>query len=405
MNFAMNFVTLQILALLAAQPSTSALPTLDQVLARYAEARGGRVAWAAVQGMAIAGTFTAFSLEEPVHLWRARPNLYRFATTVRAQPLVLGHDGKAPWWIHGAYGVEWAQPATGPDYGLIQREAHFAPLLLESGDARLELLGAGEVDGQPTLKVQVTLAAGAVEIWHLDPQTGLEVAIDATTWDLTQREGAIAERTYFSDFRPVGALVLPFRIEKEYGVRNTVLAIHTVELNPQLDPHHFRRPLEPELLALADLVGEWQVEVQTPQAPDQPWASSNTTATIHAQFDGALLHEQLSLPRDGAQIEVVRQLGWDRFQGVYRLFQFDTLSSYPAVYAGKLAEGRLQLDNVATQTPIKSAGTDVFERMSWSDLNPAGFRLEIETSRDHGVTWEPTLRLIYTRNPNPARSP
>lgn len=400
----MDLATLSTLILLA-QPGTPAPPTLDQVLDRYVEARGGRAAWAAVQTLELEGSFTAFSLVEPVKVLYQRPDLYLFETVVRGQPMVYGHDGSTLWWRHGGYGIGWPRPVAGPEIALIRRAARLAPLLLEPGDAKLELVGEGEVDGQPTMAVRATLADGAVETWHLDRKTGLEVAIDSTTWDFTQRGESIEERAYYSDFRKVGALVVPFQIEKEYGVRNTVLELTAVRLDPEIDSARFRQPLDEAMMALRSLVGEWQVEVQTPQAPEQPWASAAGSSTITADFGGALLEERLRFDRDGAQVEVERRLGWDRFQGVYRLLQFDNWTSYPAIYTGKLEDGKLTLDDLATATPVKSFGTDIFERMSWQEIGADGFRIEVETSTDAGATWEPAQRFVYKRSSNPSSAP
>jgi hypothetical protein len=211
----------------AQESKPAPLPTIDQVTARYATARGGLAAWQAVRSLELAGTYTTFSIDMPFTLQRLRPDLYRFESNTLRKPFVHGHDAEGPWWVFPAYGIESAERTPPPHAGLIAREAELEPALLrwrEKGH-QAEVTGRGEIDGQETLDVRLTRKDGAVETWHLDPETFLEVAVDSTAWDLTQSGDPMPQRAYLSDFRTVEGVVLPFRVEKEYGARHTVLAV------------------------------------------------------------------------------------------------------------------------------------------------------------------------------------
>jgi hypothetical protein len=54
------------------------------------------------------------------------------------------------------------------------------------------------------------------------------------------------ERAYFSDFRTVDGLVIPHRIEREYGARHTVTKVEKVRLNPELEDGVFAMPAQSE---------------------------------------------------------------------------------------------------------------------------------------------------------------
>jgi hypothetical protein len=43
------------------------------------------------------------------------------------------------------------------------------------------------------------------------------------------------ERAYFSDLRTVDGLVIPHRIEKEYGARHTVTRLERSRVNPEVE--------------------------------------------------------------------------------------------------------------------------------------------------------------------------
>ena len=107
---------------------------------------------------------------------------------------------------------------------------------------KVELTGPGDVNGQKTVALKVTLASGWEETWHLDPKTGLEVAVDSKVMDYTQPVSEMTQRAYFSDFKAVDGLVIPHRIEKEYGARATLMVIEKVTVDPPLDDAVFAMP-------------------------------------------------------------------------------------------------------------------------------------------------------------------
>jgi Protein of unknown function (DUF1579) len=387
----------------------AALPTIDQATARYATARGGLANWQAVRSLAFAGTYTSFSVDAPFTLERLRPDRYRFDSTTLRLPFTHGHDAGGSWWIFPPYGIEWAQRTVPPDAGLIAREAELEPPLLrwrEKGH-KAEVVGRGEIDGQETLDLRLTRKDGAVETWHLDPATFLEVAVDSTVWDFTQRGDSMPQRAYFSDFRPVEGVVLPFRIEKEYGARHTVMAVDKVTVGKadgaqiaEAAEARFRMPLPSGMEPLRALAGSWDLTVETPAGPpDAPWQAVQTVSTITPLFEGALLEERFTLEQDGVRSEVVRTRSWDRFTERYRFTHFDGATAHLNVFDGALADGKLTADNLATGTARKEGGATVHERQVISEIAADGFRVDWERSADAGKTWEPVARQIYKRRP------
>ena len=232
-----------VLALLLA-PAASA-QTVDEVVAKYTAARGGAERWKAVQSLEMTGIFTSYSQSHPFTMRWKRPGLYRFESTSMTHAFKVGRDAGGVWWIFPGYGIQEAARAQEPDSVVITRDSEFEPLLFgwkEKGH-KVELAGPGDIDGQATLQLKVTLANGWTETWHLDPKTFLEVAVDSRTVDRTQPGGEnMPQRAYFLEFRTVEGLVIPHRIEKEFGARHSVLEIEKVTVNPALDDAAFKMP-------------------------------------------------------------------------------------------------------------------------------------------------------------------
>lgn len=385
---------------MAISPSQAAdTPSVDELLTRYAEARGGREAWRSVSSLELRGTYTAFSLREPFRRLQARPGLFRFDTVIRGAETTYAHDGQASWWLEPVFGMAWARRPPTPFNALLDRASAFEPPLLDAKAKghTVELIGRGDIDGQPTWTVRLTLASSEVETWHLDVSTFLEVAIDSTTYDYTQIVDPIADRAYFSDFRRVGGLVIPHRVEREYLARHTVLEVAEARLDPPLDAALFRLPLPEGMERLRWLTGTWDLQIETRYAAESPWQTAQTTSTITPLLEGALLDERFTFELDGEHIEVLRQRSWDRFRDVYRFTHSDNVTFHLNVFEGSWNDDRIVVDNLQTASASRQEGQELVERQALYELTPEGFKLDIEQSTDGGVTWVTTAKYVYSR--------
>ena len=219
--------------------------TLEEIVARYEAARGSRERWRALRSIEMEGTFTSFSEEAPFTLRRKRPNLYRFDSRMIQKETILAQDAQGPWWLYPLYGVESpVKMEEAPVVVMTARDAEIEPALFgyqEKGH-KVVLAGRGDVSGQETLRLELTRSNGWVETWHLDPKTYLEVAVDSKVFDYSQTSEAMQERAYFSDFRAVDGLVIPHRIEREYGARHTVTKVGKIRVNPEMEDGVFAMP-------------------------------------------------------------------------------------------------------------------------------------------------------------------
>ncbi|HYN23066.1 MAG TPA: PQQ-binding-like beta-propeller repeat protein [Thermoanaerobaculia bacterium] len=225
-------------------PSTPTL-TLEEIVARYEVARGSRERWRALRSIEMEGTFTSFSEDAPFTLRRKRPNLYRFDSRMIQKETILAQDAQGPWWLYPLYGIESpAKMEDAPVVVMTARDAEIEPALYDYQEKghKVVLAGRGDVSGQETLRLELTRSNGWVETWHLDPRTYLEVAVDSKVFDYSQLPQEMQERAYFSDFRTVDGLVIPHRIEKEYGARHTVTMAERIRVNPEVEDRVFAMP-------------------------------------------------------------------------------------------------------------------------------------------------------------------
>ena len=374
----------------------SAEITADELLRRHATARGGAERWKGVTSLEITGTQTTFSTPHPFTLLRRRPNLYRLEQTVLRQQVVDVYDGDKAWSINGLLGYTWPLPAPPPFSDAIRREADFDTPLLSPQPAagRVELAGLADFEGRQAYKLKVTRPGGG-ETWYVDPKTWLEVARISKTVDFFEE---MEKRSYFSDFRVVGGLVIPHHIDMEYGTRSESLQIEKVAVNGAVDPARFKMPPPEGMAPLQSMAGEWDLKIETRQGPRAPWVAETATSSIAARLGGGMLEEKLSHVDQGFPLEIARTFSYDRFQKVYRITSTDTFAFQQNIMEGTLSEGRLVAGNEKTGT-TQTAPPDrvVNAHVVLYEIQPDGFKMDLESSTDGGKTWNTDAKYTYTR--------
>ncbi len=214
------------------------------LIARHLESRGGDH-WQAVDTLAVSGTYAAFSERAPFKLIRKRPDHFRLDFQMLGQPSIRAKDALGLWWQQPMLQIPApARVASGPFIAQLEREAVLGPYLRDHEDRGLTIAAGGkdQVDGTRTLVLDVSQGDGPSERWHLDAETLLEVMIESTVYDMTQGIQPITQRSYYSDFRTVDGLVIPHRVEIEFGARLEVIEIDTVTVNPALVDDDFAMP-------------------------------------------------------------------------------------------------------------------------------------------------------------------
>jgi hypothetical protein len=170
-RLAMNFLPLVALAILAtAAPSTAARPmTVDEIVARSIEARGGAAKLAAIHSLRLTGKVQFgggnFSIEAAIGTLMKRPGMIRTETTLQGLTAVSAYDGAEGWSVQPFQGRRDPQKTSAEDLKSIAQEADFdGPLVgwREKGH-KVESLGTEDVDGTPACKLRVSLKNGDTE--------------------------------------------------------------------------------------------------------------------------------------------------------------------------------------------------------------------------------------------------
>jgi len=223
--------------------SLAAGQTAEELIAKNIEARGGLENLKAVQSMRLTGTMHAGADSLPSVLELKRPNKSRWEFTLEGQTAVEAFDGKSGWtWIPFAGQTE-PQPMSEEESLDAEQQADIdGPLVdYEKKGSKVELLGHDPEFRPDDWKLKITLKSGEVRFLYLDSKTYLQ------TVSVLRRKvdgNDVEVRSEVSDYRKVGALVLPhtFKATMNDGSETQTLRFERIDLNVPIDDDRFKMP-------------------------------------------------------------------------------------------------------------------------------------------------------------------
>jgi hypothetical protein len=224
---------------LAASPA--AAQTVDEIVARHVEARGGYDRLKAIETMKITRTIATPFSDIKVVVYRKRPHLLRFEQTPPGQPMTPRGVSASEAWDTVQGKVVVRPPQAFAD--MRDLDADFdGPLVnwKEKGHA-IELVGKESLPGGDVYKLKVTTKSGASGHVYLDAKTYL----DRRHVNLTSNRQAQVV-VDFGGWRDVSGVKFPFDIAEERTgkgpVQSLVTYTETIEVNVPIDESIFAAP-------------------------------------------------------------------------------------------------------------------------------------------------------------------
>ena len=194
---------------------TEKAPSLDELVAKNIEAKGGEQALKALQSLKLTGKMIVNegTLQLAYEETKKRPGDVRTDLTLQGMTAVEAYDGKEGWRISPFQGRKDPEKMSADDLKPLMEDAEIdGPLVDWKGKgSTVEYIGREDVDGTSAYKVKVVRKNGDVSFVYLDPDHFLEIRI------LTQRvqHGAQQEtETDIGDYEKIGGVFIPFSIEE-----------------------------------------------------------------------------------------------------------------------------------------------------------------------------------------------
>ena len=227
--------------------STASAQTVEDVVRRYLEARGGLARLRAVQSLRLKGTVELPGVPPaPFTLELKRPDRMRTEFVIEGRKAVRAYDGRVAWAQLPVPG-EPPRPMAAEDAAdaKAQADVDLSPLVDAAAKGyTVELVGRDRLPGGETFRLVVRGKDEPPRTLQLDTRSHLVVRTEERRRVEGQEVDFVTE---VGDYRPEGGLVFPHRIE--LGPRGSAdrqrLTIATVEVNPPLDDARFSLPGAP----------------------------------------------------------------------------------------------------------------------------------------------------------------
>ena len=189
-------------------------PTVDQLVAKNIEAKGGATALHDLQSLRLTGKMLVQQgqIEYAYLQTKKRPDEVRTEASLQGMTQIQAYDGKEGWRVSPFFGRKDPERMSVDDVkALIENSEIDGPLVdWKTKGSSVEYLGTEDVEGTPAHKLKVVRKNGDVSFVYLDPDHFLEIRV------LTQRmrHGAHEEvETDLGDYEKAGGVFIPTSIE------------------------------------------------------------------------------------------------------------------------------------------------------------------------------------------------
>jgi outer membrane lipoprotein-sorting protein len=250
MNIRKTFAWALLAGLMAAAASAQTAPTVDELIAKNLEARGGKDKIKSVNTLRMSGKMTmggghmgGQGIEAPITVEKARPNKMRRDFTFQGMTGSMAFDGQNGWAVMPFMGKTEPEPLAGDDLQELQDAADFDGPLVDYKERghQVDLAGKEDLDGAPVYKLKVTKKNGDVEYHYLDADQYLEVKVAGKRKTHGQE---IEGETTLGNYKEVSGLMYPFSIEisQQGAPGGTTITLDKIEVNPDVPASRFDMP-------------------------------------------------------------------------------------------------------------------------------------------------------------------
>jgi len=215
--------------------------TVDDVLAAYATARGGKEKLSAVSSVRLTGTMAGTQMTGlPVTVEKKRPDKYHRVVDDPEGRQVSGFDGHVGWQQHGPGAPRPLPPAMTPR---LRRTADIDGPLVDprAKGIKPELLGKQQEGNGEVYAVKLTFDDGDSATYYIDTKSNLLLK---SRERVPTTEGPKEAVTSYQDYRPVHGVIWPFKqlVVTPENNRTQSFTWSNIEVNPPLDDARFGLP-------------------------------------------------------------------------------------------------------------------------------------------------------------------
>jgi len=217
--------------------------TVDEIIAKNIQARGGMEKLKAMKSLRTTAKFSAGGFRADVVQENKRDNMVREEFIIQGLAQVQAYDGKTAWQINPFQGRKDPELLSQDDTKSLVVDADIEGPLVnykEKGH-KAELVGHDSVEGTDCYKIKLTMKNGDIRYYYLDTDSFLELKYETQT---TIRGAVQYSDTWLGDYEQVDGIYFPFSVETgETGSdQRQRVTLEKVQVNPTIDDSRFTLP-------------------------------------------------------------------------------------------------------------------------------------------------------------------
>ncbi len=262
----------------------------EKIVDQYVKAAGGARALAKIQTLTLEGAFTGDDGKTGTYTLDTKlPNRYYSELLVGENNLIEAYNGKSAWHENAAGELG---TLVGPEGMQLEAAAQYYNsrlLHLKRSKIAPAFVGRAQVRGKDALQLELTTATGMKRQVFFDPQAHLIVKEAATV-------GGVEEEILYEDYRTVGGVKLPHKIEMHRGNDKYDITVTRAVINGTVGERVFDFPIKsqvklPDLKALFKEIDDNQKAIDKIR---ENYAGSQSEEETEFEGDGKIKKHEIN---------------------------------------------------------------------------------------------------------------
>jgi hypothetical protein len=225
-----------------ATATQAADPSVDDILARYVTALGGRSAISKFTTRTSKGTLelVGVTTDGTAESYARAPNKYLSIINIPGYGEIRrGFDGQAGWVSGPDTGI---QSLAGQDLTSTRRDADFYQSLdVKKLYPQMTFKGKEDVGAWPTFVVEANSGDGTVRRMYFDVSSGLLIR---NVEETDTPQGRDIVESFLEDYREVEGVKQPYSVRQIHGKITFIVRITEVKINQPIDDAKFAKPAQ-----------------------------------------------------------------------------------------------------------------------------------------------------------------
>lgn len=243
-GFKASAASVAALALAFATSAAAQAPSVDDLIKKNLDAKGGKEKIEAVKSARVKGTMNMMGMEAPfVWEWKA-PNKLRMEFTLQGMTGIQAYDGSGGWMHMPFMGKTEPEKMSSEESKQLADQADFGGPFINTKEKgyTIEYAGEGEAEGTPCYKLKVTKEGGDTSVIYLDKDNWLEIKQESKA---KVRGQDMESNTDIGDYKEVGGLMLAHSFQTSSAAMpgaQQSLTFNEIELNADIADSRFDMP-------------------------------------------------------------------------------------------------------------------------------------------------------------------